>query len=110
MERLLAHSLTNKLYSYRVYAHKSVSPRTDTVRTIYINIMKRPTLITILFALAALFAPRALAQNVGIKTNLLGWAVTNPNLGLEFGVAHHSTISLTGAVNPIAPRKVDTKW
>lgn len=44
--------------------------------------------------------PALKAQTVGIKTNLLGWAVTNPNLGLEFGVAHRSTISLTGAVNP----------
>ena len=64
------------------------------------NIMKRQTLIAILFALAAVFAPRAAAQNAGIKTNLLGWAVTNPNLGLEFGTGHRGTINLSGAVNP----------
>ncbi|MDE7508800.1 MAG: DUF3575 domain-containing protein, partial [Muribaculaceae bacterium] len=45
-------------------------------------------------------SPGLRAETVGIKTNLLGWAVTNPNLGLEIGVAHRSTISLTGSLNP----------
>lgn len=46
------------------------------------------------------YSHSAKGQDFGIKTNLLGWAVTNPNLGVEFGVAHRSTISITGAVNP----------
>ena len=54
----------------------------------------------IFLCLLGFAAPRAAAQEVGIKTNLLGWAVTNPNLGVEIGVGHRSTISLTGAVNP----------
>ena len=54
----------------------------------------------ILGLLALLGTASAGAGDFAIKTNLLGWAVTNPNLGLEFGVAHRSTISLTGAVNP----------
>lgn len=54
----------------------------------------------IFLCLLGFAAPRAAAQEVGIKTNLLGWAVTNPNLGVEIGVGHRFTISLTGAVNP----------
>lgn len=55
-----------------------------------------------LLTLLALIAPAlpALCQEAGIKTNLLGWAVTNPNLGVEIGAGRHSTISLTGALNP----------
>ena len=40
------------------------------------------------------------AQEAGIKTNLLGWATTNANIGVEVGVAHRSTISITGSLNP----------
>lgn len=40
------------------------------------------------------------AQEVGIKSNVLGWATTNVNLGVEAGVAHRSTISLSGSLNP----------
>ncbi|MDE5811274.1 MAG: DUF3575 domain-containing protein [Muribaculaceae bacterium] len=40
------------------------------------------------------------AQNFGIKSNLLGWGTTNPNLGIEFSVGRKSTISVAGALNP----------
>lgn len=40
------------------------------------------------------------SQTASIKTNLLGWATTNVNLGAEFGVARKSTIQVFGSLNP----------
>ena len=40
------------------------------------------------------------AQTMGIKTNLAGWATTTTNIGLEVGVSDHSTIQMTGYLNP----------
>lgn len=45
-------------------------------------------------------APTLRAETVGIKSNVLGWATTNANLGLELGLARRSTLSVTGALNP----------
>ncbi|MDE6301693.1 MAG: DUF3575 domain-containing protein [Muribaculaceae bacterium] len=45
-------------------------------------------------------AATAHAQHVGIKSNLVGWATTTPNLGVEFSVGRQSTISVAGALNP----------
>ena len=37
---------------------------------------------------------------VGIKTNLAGWATTTTNIGVEFGIGQHSTIQAIGNLNP----------
>lgn len=39
-------------------------------------------------------------QNVAIKTNLLGWATTSPNIGAELGLGRKSTVQLFGTINP----------
>lgn len=53
-----------------------------------------------LSALLMMIGVWANAQEVSIKTNLLGWATTTPNLGVEFGVGKKSTIQVFGAINP----------
>lgn len=40
------------------------------------------------------------AQDVAIKTNLLNWATTTPNIGAEFGIGRKSTIQIFGDLNP----------
>ena len=37
---------------------------------------------------------------VGLKTNLLTWATTTPNIGLEAATGKHTSLQLFGAVNP----------
>lgn len=50
------------------------------------------------------------AQKVGVKTNLLYWATTTPNIGLEYKVGEKSTFSLVGAYNPLQfPSKTDAE-
>lgn len=55
-----------------------------------------------LFALLLLWhnAPRAEAQSVSVKTNLLYLATTTPNLGIDFRMADHWSMSLHGSYNP----------
>lgn len=40
------------------------------------------------------------AQQVAVKTNLLYWATTTPNLGVEMALSRHSTLSLSANYNP----------
>lgn len=40
------------------------------------------------------------AQQVAVKTNLLYWATTTPNIGVEFALDKHSTLSISGNYNP----------
>ena len=40
------------------------------------------------------------AQDIAVKTNLLYWSSTTPNLSLEFGLGKRTTLDLTGAYNP----------
>lgn len=40
------------------------------------------------------------AQEVALKTNLLGLATTSLNAGLEIGTGRKSTFQLFGALNP----------
>lgn len=40
------------------------------------------------------------AQQMAVKTNLVGWATTSPNVGLEFGVGRKSTVQVFGLLNP----------
>lgn len=53
-------------------------------------------------ALTALlaFTASTLSAQFAVKTNLLGWATTTPNIGIEIGAGHHSTIELMGYINP----------
>lgn len=40
------------------------------------------------------------AQTAAVKTNLLGWATTNLNVGAELGVGRNSTVQIFGTLNP----------
>lgn len=42
----------------------------------------------------------ASAQKAAVKTNIIGWATTNINAGVEFGVGRKSTIQVFGTLNP----------
>lgn len=60
--------------------------------------MRRTILI---FFLAICWAGgRAWAQDIGVKTNILYWATSTPNLGFEFGLGKRTTLDLTGGYNP----------
>ncbi len=49
------------------------------------------------------------AQQAGIKTNLLYWATTTPNIGLEWRLAPHYTLSATVGYNAFNfPNRTDT--
>ena len=63
------------------------------------KIMKRPSLIAILFAIAAFIPHGTAAQNVGIKTNLLYDALANINLGIEVKMAPRWTFDANGNFN-----------
>ena len=58
--------------------------------------MKRAIFIGILVCAINVTAQ---AQNVAIKTNMLYWATTTPNLGTEFAINRHFTTELWGAYN-----------
>lgn len=61
--------------------------------------MKNFKLIALL-SIMALCIPAIKGQTVAIKTNLLEWATTSPNIGAEFGLSRKSTLQLTGGLNP----------
>ena len=42
----------------------------------------------------------AIAQDVALKTNLLGWATTSLNAGVEIGIAEKQTAQLFATINP----------
>jgi hypothetical protein len=56
--------------------------------------------LTVPLALVSCVYGIADAQDVAIKTNLLNWATTTPNIGVEFGLGRKSTIQLFGDINP----------
>lgn len=45
-------------------------------------------------------ASTAKAQEIATKTNLLYWATSTPNLGLELGLGKQTTLELMGGYNP----------
>lgn len=52
-------------------------------------------------AMALTLSPNiADAQKAAVKTNIVGWATTTPNIGIEFAPSRKSTIQLFGALNP----------
>lgn len=63
--------------------------------------MKRKVrLLLVGIALMAGFLSALHAQNVGLKTNLLYWATTTPNAGLEFRLGKKWTLDVSGGYNP----------
>lgn len=61
--------------------------------------MKQILLVLSVAALCCLPA-RIAAQDMAVKTNLLYWATTTPNAGLEFGLADKWTLDISGGYNP----------
>ncbi len=58
------------------------------------------TLKVIAVAVALLsVAVHAEAQKVGLKTNLLSWATTTPNIGVEVALSPKTTLDIKGACN-----------
>lgn len=47
-----------------------------------------------------LIGGQASAQKAAVKTNLLYWATTTPNLALEFGLGKRTTLEVGGTYNP----------
>lgn len=43
---------------------------------------------------------RVFAQKVAVKTNVLYWATTTPNLGFEFGLGKKTSLEFFGGYNP----------
>lgn len=56
-------------------------------------------ILLIVLALTA-FSAKSNAQNVGLKTNLLYWATTSPNLGIEIGLGGQTTLDILAGFNP----------
>ncbi|MBR5877279.1 MAG: DUF3575 domain-containing protein, partial [Alistipes sp.] len=42
------------------------------------------------------------AQSIGLKTNLLYWATTSPNLGIEIGTGGQTTLDISAGFNPFS--------
>ena len=55
---------------------------------------------TYLFSCHLLGRGRAWAQDIGVKTNILYWTTSTPNLGFEFGLGKRTTLDLAGGYNP----------
>lgn len=60
--------------------------------------MKKYLIIVVLLVVA--FPGSALAQKAAVKTNLMYWATTTPNLGVEVSMADRFTFNLEGGYNP----------
>lgn len=52
------------------------------------------------FLLMLEFVQMVNAQDVALKTNILGWVATTPNIGLEVALSPKYTLELAGAYNP----------
>lgn len=50
--------------------------------------------------LLALSSPKAFPQQAALKTNLLYWGTTTPNLSAEFLLGERTTLDITGSYNP----------
>lgn len=60
--------------------------------------MKKLILGIFLFAWGGISTAKA--QEIATKTNLLYWATSTPNLGLELGLGKQTTLELVGGYNP----------
>lgn len=65
--------------------------------------MKIRFIITFIAGLS-LLAGAASAQEVALKTNLLYWSTTTPNLGVEIKTGTRTTLDLVGTYNPFTFR------
>ncbi|MDE7110131.1 MAG: DUF3575 domain-containing protein, partial [Muribaculaceae bacterium] len=63
------------------------------------NIIKRQTLVAILFVVLGIFAPRVEAQKFAVKTNIIYDALANINLGIEAKLAPRWTLDVNGDFN-----------
>lgn len=60
--------------------------------------MNKKLFLTFLLAVGCWLG--AAAQQVAVKTNLLYWATTTPNIGADFAVSKHSTLGFAANYNP----------
>lgn len=60
--------------------------------------MRYIALLLLLAAVGVMHTVRA--QDVAVKSNVLYWAVTTPNLGMEFALSQKYTLELAVAYNP----------
>lgn len=67
-------------------------------RKLISKIMNKKILLSLLLVVGCWLG--ASAQQVAVKTNLLYWAATTPNIGAEFALSKHSTLSMTANYNP----------
>lgn len=56
--------------------------------------------LPVLILFVSMFAVGSRAQSVALKSNLAYLATTTPNLGIEFRLADHWSLSATGSYNP----------
>ena len=56
--------------------------------------------ILLMVLAAAIFSQKSEAQDFALKTNVLYWAATTPNLGAEVALGRKYTLELAGAYNP----------
>ena len=62
--------------------------------------MKMKFKILLMVLAAAIFSQKSEAQDFALKTNVLYWAATTPNLGAEVALGRKYTLELAGAYNP----------
>ncbi len=65
-----------------------------------VNFAKKFRKLFLIVALLMLSVPAVKAQNAAVKTNLLGWATTNLNIGGELGIGRKSTVQIFATLNP----------
>lgn len=56
--------------------------------------------IQLIATLLLLITSIAHSQSIGVKTNIIYWATTTPNLGAELAVSKKLTINVSGGYNP----------
>lgn len=62
--------------------------------------MKQTFIKSAMLLLLILSTATTRAQEVALKTNLLGWASTSANAGIEIGTGKKTTFQLFGTLNP----------
>ncbi len=62
--------------------------------------MKQTFIKSAMLLLLILSMATTRAQEVALKTNLLGWASTSANAGIEIGMGKKTTFQLFGTLNP----------
>ena len=62
--------------------------------------MKQTFIKSAMLLLLILSMATTRAQEIALKTNLLGWASTSANAGIEIGTGKKTTFQLFGTLNP----------